>query len=182
MSNRKQCLNALQAFRKELGLRGFSEDENRFSFMVTGDNGHWPITCVVLGTGVLHVFSTLPLVIPPTLRAQGLEYVTRANCSIVFGCLDMNPDTGMVHFRTNVPVEILTEISSATFMRLVLINLMLTDVFLGNMRRIVSGELTPREAINRLRGRLDREDDEAHLEELLEDVDLDGKFDGETSD
>lgn len=179
MHKKEQSLQALQAFRVELGVQVFGEDENRFSFMVTGDNGHWPITCLVVGDGFLHVFSKLPLVFPPSLRAQGLEYVTHANYSIVFGCLDMNPDTGMVHFRTNVPGELLNEISSATFMHLVLINLMLTDVFLGNMVRIVSGELTPREAIDRLRGKLDREDDEAYLEELLEDVDLDGKPDGD---
>ena len=106
------------------------------------------------------VYSVLDEQISPDLRVKVNEFITRANFGLSFGNFEMDFDDGEMRFKTSLSLnnEPLTE---GLLDQLIMTNLAAMQDYLPSLQEVLSGKLSPEEAIEKSQAE-------------IEDLDFDG--------
>jgi hypothetical protein len=75
-----------------------------------------------------------------------LEYLARANFSLIIGNFEIDFDSGEVRFKTSIDVEG-DELTYALFKPVVYANLFLTERYLPGLQAVLFEDIMPRAAI-----------------------------------
>ena len=127
----------------------YAEAENGLRVNFGGKSGQWRCFARVRDAeGQVVFYSFAPIEVPEAHRASVMEFVTRANFGLSVGNFELNLDTGLVQFRTSVDVEGTEESLTATLLKhLVYQNVLTMDRYLPGITAVAEGRTTPEAAI-----------------------------------
>jgi hypothetical protein len=94
----------------------------------------------------LLVYSVCPLPIPEPTRSGVAQLVLTVNSEIVVGCLEFDPDSGQVRFRTGLGIG-RADLTDAVIDRAIRANVLTLDRYLPALVRTAAGE-PPAEALS----------------------------------
>ncbi|MEQ8540322.1 MAG: YbjN domain-containing protein [Coleofasciculus sp. D1-CHI-01] len=99
-------------------------------------------------------YSVCPAKVPkPKRRAVG-EFLSRANYGMIIGNFELNFDDGEVRYKTSIDVKN-NDISSEIIKQLVYTNVMMMDQYLPGITSVISGKMSPAEAIAQIEAKTD---------------------------
>ncbi|MGB3191267.1 MAG: YbjN domain-containing protein [Limnoraphis sp.] len=117
-----------------------------------GKNGTWDCYAKVREAQKQFVFYSICSVNAPEDKRQAIaEFIARANYGTIIGNFELDFTDGEIRFKTSIDVEGDT-LSSALIQPLVYTNVMMMDEYLPGILAVVSGELSPVEAIAKIEG------------------------------
>ncbi|MEB3279645.1 MAG: YbjN domain-containing protein [Lyngbya sp.] len=117
-----------------------------------GKNGTWDCYAKVREAQKQFVFYSICSVNAPEDKRQAIaEFIARANYGTIIGNFELDFTDGEIRFKTSIDVEGDT-LSSALIQSLVYTNVMMMDEYLPGILAVVSGELSPVEAIANIEG------------------------------
>jgi hypothetical protein len=171
-----QIFNAMVAF--------FEDDDWNFQWVdgtsvltmgFTGRSGKW--MCFAQAREEQHQFvyySVCPLNVPRDRLAAAAEFVTRANYGMIIGNFELDYTDGEIRYKTSIDVEG-DSLSAPLVKQLVYANVLIMDRYLPGLMRVIYGDSTPLEEIERIEaGRHeDFGDGGEGLDEDYDDDDLD---------
>ncbi len=143
-------------------LNFFTEDDWPFtkiqgdlaiSSVFEGKNGRWNCYAKVREAQQQFVFYSICSVNAPEDKKQAIaEYIARANYGTIIGNFELDFTDGEIRFKTSIDVEG-DALSSALIQPLVYTNVMMMDEYLPGILAVISGELSPVEAIAKIEGK-----------------------------
>ncbi len=115
-----------------------------------GKNGTWDCYAKVREAQKQFVFYSICSVNAPEDKRQAIaEFIARANYGTIIGNFELDFTDGEIRFKTSIDVEGDT-LSSALIKPLVYTNVIMMDEYLPGFLAVVSGELSPVEAIAKI--------------------------------
>ncbi|HNR29304.1 MAG TPA: YbjN domain-containing protein [Candidatus Hydrogenedentes bacterium] len=128
------------------------EDRTALRMAFKGDNGEWTVVIRTKEDSQRAIFySLLSETVPADQRALAGEYLHRANFGLPIGCFELDYDDGEVRFRTSLDTEG-APLSAAQVKTYLYINVSTCDLYLGGLKRVLSGAVTPENAIREIEG------------------------------
>jgi hypothetical protein len=116
------------------------------------DNNAWTCYAQVLEDDQQFVFySMAPAIVPRKKKWLALEYLARANFSLIVGNFEMDFDSGEVRYKTSIDVEGST-LTYELFKPIIYANLFLMERYLPGLQAVLFEEIMPRQAIEALEG------------------------------
>ncbi|MCH9685941.1 MAG: YbjN domain-containing protein [Deltaproteobacteria bacterium] len=87
--------------------------------------------------------------VKPPQRPAVMEFLTRANYGLQVGNFELDLDDGEVRFKTSIDVE-RAELTEPLCKNLVELNLAMMGLYYAGLHGVMSGELTPAQAITKI--------------------------------
>ena len=127
------------------------EEQCALSLTFQGKNGTWDCYAQAKEEEEQFIFYSLcPSQVPkPKRRAVG-EFLSRANYGMIIGNFELDFDDGEIRYKTSMGVKN-NSLDSATIKELVYTNLMMMERYLPGITSVISGKLSPIEAIRPIR-------------------------------
>ena len=91
-------------------------------------------------------YSVCPLSAPQPLRHEVAEFITRINYGLMLGCFEMDFEGGDVRCKTGISVEG-AELTKSLIKSVVFANVLIMERYLQGFTAVMSGYLTPTEAL-----------------------------------
>ena len=125
-------------------------DKSAVALGITGINGQWQCLMQVHEEQQQVAFySYCPVKVPEDGHTRMAEFLTRANYGMLIGNFEMDYTDGEIRFKASLDVED-DRLTSALIKNLVYVNLGVMDRYLPGIMRVMYGEASPAEAIQRL--------------------------------
>ena len=122
-----------------------NEDVIRTAFR--GDNGQWTCNGLIRENEEQFAFySVCPISVPENRYLEVAEFITKTNYGMVIGNFEMDFRDGEVRYKTSVDVEG-SELTYEICRQVVVTNVMLMDRYLPGIMAVITGALTPAQAI-----------------------------------
>jgi hypothetical protein len=144
-------LDILTRFFKDDGWN-FSQVEDatilRLGFQ--GKNGSWVCYAQAREEQQQFVFySVCPLTTPESKEADMMEFLTRANYGLIIGNFELSLEDGEIRYKAGLDVED-AELTAPLIKPVVYANVLTMDRYLPGILAVISGNMTPDEAIARI--------------------------------
>lgn len=138
---------AVRFFQAENWIVNQLSDQPILHLNFAGENGQWE--CYAQAREIQQQFifySLLPVKVPEPKRQAIAEYITRANYGITIGNFELDFNDGEIRYKTSISVEG-SQLDLPLVKQLVYSNLLNVDKYLSGFLQVISGELSPSEAI-----------------------------------
>ena len=137
-------------FEAENWPAALAEDQALLSLPYQGQNGQWLCYAQAREAEQQFIFySVCPVNVPAARRMAVAEFVTRANYGLVIGNFELDLDDGELRYKTALDVEG-DAISLALIRQCVYPNVLMMDLYLPALMRVVYGQATPVEALEKV--------------------------------
>ena len=123
------------------------QEQQALRLAFQGENGKWDCYARARETQQQFVFySICSIKVPKPKRRMLGEFIARANYGMIIGNFELNFDNGEIRYKTSIDVKG-NLITSETFKQLVYTNLLTMDQYLPGITSVISGKMSPEEAI-----------------------------------
>ena len=149
--------NTVLEFFKNDSFKFEAEEEKRnIIIFVSGTGGTWMGLARVLEEDNQFIFySVVPNRTPKEAKPAVMEFITRANYSLLIGNFEMDPEDGEVRFKTGIDVSG-DELTTALIKNVVYFNLIAMDKYVESLNRVMFGGIPAKaafeEAVKKLKG------------------------------
>ncbi len=167
-------LKTIEQILEEMKIRFNSfEEDGVITISMGGDHGSWLTLVHVIDNYNVIVYSICSFMIGMEKRSVIAEYLTRANCGILSGNWEFDMDNGKVMYKTYLPV--ISELVHPDYIniaveKLIVDNYSVFNCYLPGIMRLIYSDITPLEAINEIKAKIEQEQKEAIVDELLGEI------------
>ncbi len=139
----------------------FDMDAGRFDVGFQGTTAQWKVVAFVLDEEQqVIVYSECPVAAPAGQVTPMAEFITRANFGLLLGNFEMDMDSGVIRYKTGIDVEGGT-LTTQMVRHLVYANIQGMDRYLPGIMAVLTGGVSPAEAIEQAENAPFPGDDEA---------------------
>jgi hypothetical protein len=132
------------------------EEKPILQIAFSGSSGNW--TCYAKAREEekqITFYSIYPGNVPEEKRQAIAEFIARANYGMIIGNFELNFDNGEIRYKTSIDIKgnVLTP---ETCKQLVYINVLIMDQYLPGIMSVISGKMSPEDAIAQIEAQSDR--------------------------